>query len=200
MLYRRNLQYQGDVVVIVVDVCSSADIVDQLATRGQLRLFGELLGALKHYIADSQPQLHVDPYKFVGDGWILFAPQALEGQQLVGLLRGLCAAFVGGFERTVKPHLDRQPTSLGLTFGLDLGPRHKLTIFGQPEYLGRPIIVASRLQGAIQQLRQDPANRALVSKAIYKAYLKDLDVVVAPHQVSLRNLGERPFDCYELAL
>jgi hypothetical protein len=170
MQYRR-LPTLSEGLVVAFDICSSSNVLEELAASGDLQRYTELIGSVKHYLADAQNTVLFEPYKFTGDGWILLFPNNTDGEHLFAFLRGLCEFFQDAFYQRVLRHLAYHPSVTGLTFGIDRGPLLSPTIFGQQEYVGRAIDVACRLQGAIKDADTDPAYKALVSNAAYLQYL-----------------------------
>lgn len=118
MSYQR-LEIHGEAIVVVFDICSSTDILEQLTSRGEQERFNELITAMKHHLAFTQGALEFDPYKFIGDGWILLFTRHTDGQRLMDFLAGLCVTFDWEYRSRVAPYLDRAPGRMGLTFGID---------------------------------------------------------------------------------
>ncbi len=73
MEYRMVL-IDGDALVVVFDMCSSSDVLEELTLSGDLWRYDELLTSIKEYLANAQGKVLFDPYKFTGDGWILLFP------------------------------------------------------------------------------------------------------------------------------
>ena len=92
MRYKR-VPLSGDVLVVVFDMCSSSDILEALTLRGELDRYEQLLGSVKHHLAEAQKTVLFDPYKFTGDGWILLFPVETNGAALFQLLQNLCRFF-----------------------------------------------------------------------------------------------------------
>jgi hypothetical protein len=49
--------------------------------NGNMEQFFVLLVKLKRYLAKAQKAVSFDPYKFVGDGWILLFPQTPKAKR-----------------------------------------------------------------------------------------------------------------------
>ena len=127
---------------------------------------------MKHFLAAQQEEVLFDPYKFTGDGWILLFPPNTNGNALSTFLTELCRFYAKEYRKTLKPYLANLPTVAGLTFGIDKGPAEHLIMYGPPEYVGRAINIACRLQSAVKDKGGTPAYKALVSNAVYAEYLK----------------------------
>jgi hypothetical protein len=84
-----------------------------------------------------------------------------------------------------------------------MGPLAPMTIFGQPEYIGRALNVACRLQGAIKDRDKAPSYKALVSNGVYHKYLSFARSRVQVFSVKrqLRNIrGGVDFLCKKIEL
>ena len=198
----KRVRIQGRAIVLAFDICSSSSVIEQLTTRGSIQQYQSLLTSLKHYMADAQKTLLFDPYKFMGDGWILLFPAEItQGVALLQFMKGMCAHFKERFAVLLK-YLDSAPDVKGLTFGADVGMVHRSTMFQQPEYVGYPINVACRLQSAIKDKDESPGYKALVTGELFAEFLAP----AAEHYVqqvkrSLRNIhNDKPFHCRKIHL
>ena len=171
MKYRR-VQISGPAVVVAFDMCSSSNIIEELTLNGDVGRLKEFLGTLKRYLAKEQEKVLFDPYKFTGDGWVLLFPPDTDGIALSNFLMGLCQFYAKEYRKVLKPYLTNLPPVAGLTFGIDKGPIEHLIMYSQPEYVGRAINIACRLQGAVKDKGGTPAYKALVSNAVYAEYFK----------------------------
>lgn len=186
------------VLVMTCDICSSSDIIEDLTSTGSVQRFWDLLDEMKHAIPELQKHLFFYPYKFMGDGWIFLFPgrdTAGKGQQLLNLMLDFSTRFQKAFEEKLREGLNTQPKVVGLNFGLDSGPIFHARFLGKDEYIGRPIGVASRLQGKIKELGGSPAYKALASPVAYADYLKSAkDFRFTSHNLELRNVNRgQPF-------
>ena len=66
--------------------------------------------------------------------------------------------------------LDASISRVGLTSGMDIGRCIKIMMNGRQEYIGRPLNVAARLQGAIGQRDKKPQNKVVLSKSLFQAF------------------------------
>ena len=171
MQYKRIKNLRGPVVVLTFDICSSSDVIEDLHSTAQLSRYTHLIGEVKRYLAKAQAKLLFDPYKFTGDGWILLFPvDSTSGQALLRFMRGLSQFFRREFRKLAR-HLDTLPKITGITFGADVGELWHMTVYGRDEYVGRPINIACRLQGAIKDRDRKPAYKALVTRSVFNNYL-----------------------------
>jgi len=79
----------------------SADIIEPFTLTGALDRYNELLTSIKHYLAKQQSVIPFEPYKFLGDGWILLFPGEPDGRLLLKFLRDFCDFFRDEFARIV---------------------------------------------------------------------------------------------------
>jgi hypothetical protein len=201
MEYRR-IRLDGEAIVVAFDMCSSSTIMEQLLRAGDMSCLTDFLTAIKRHLASEQKPLPFDPYNFTGDGWILLFPTTTNGLALTAFLERLCWFYRDEFKRRVKPNLLNAPKLIGLSFGIDCGWLSHMTMYGQPEYIGRPINIACRLQGAVKDKRGSPAYKALVTYAAFRKYFAHLprSRAVRAKRI-LRNInGETPFGCRKIAL
>jgi class 3 adenylate cyclase len=199
---RPRLLTTHDLLVVVFDMCSSSDIIEGLTLRGELHRLETFLTAVKRYLRGKVKDNLFDVYKFLGDGWILLFPPDVDGAVLLSFLKGLCEFFQRELKRKVLRHLDAVPQVTGVTLGLERGPLLKTVMFGQREYIGRPLNIACRLQTAIKDKDKSPAYKALVSNAVYNDYFRELRGVKSiPVSRTLRNIrGGTVFKCRKLTL
>lgn len=189
MKYRR-VRLSGPAIVVAFDMCSSSNIIEELTLNGDIERLKKFLESLKHFLAEQQEKVLFDPYKFTGDGWILLFPPNTNGTALATFLTNLSKFYAKEYRQKLKPYLANAPSVAGLTFGIDKGPVEHLVMYGQPEYVGRTINIACRLQGAVKDKGGTPAYKVLVSNAVYAEYLKELSFPKVFHaRRTLRNIG-----------
>jgi len=197
-----RVQLDEEVLVVAFDLCSSSMIMEQLLLGGDVSCLTDLLTAIKRHLAAEQEHLLFDPYKFTGDGWILLFPANTDGSALMAFLERLCRFYSDEYRRLIKPNLENVLKIVGLSFGIDRGWISRIKMYGQTEYIGRPIIVACRLQGAVKDKRGSPAYKALVTYHAYRKHFTHLPAsrVVRVKRI-LRNINaETPFGCKKIAL
>jgi class 3 adenylate cyclase len=192
-------------IVVAFDICSSTTIIEDLTLTNNVSKLLDVLDELKQLLYQKKQDLKFEPYKFVGDGWILLFPPNTSGQELIQLLHLLSLHFATRFKRYIEPILEVQPQIQGLTFGVDVGLIHRVRMFGVHEYIGRPLNVACRLQGAIKDDEvASPADKVLVSHHCYEKYFAGVGDInrYNPTKTSrqLRNIREgKNFDCLLLS-
>jgi hypothetical protein len=187
--------------VVTFDVCSSSELIEKLTLRHAVARYIGLLGRVKHFLADSQKAIRLEPYKFTGDGWILLVAPETQGDALLKFMRDL-SAFFRREVRDLIDYLDHPPATTGINFGVDRGPIFHAKVFGAHEYVARPIIIACRLQAAIKMVDEaDPAYKALVSREVFAHFgAAAADFQVSDERVELRNVGGGAFHCKKITL
>jgi len=197
-----NLSVQGKVIVVAFDMCSSTTLVEQLTVKGDLKRLQKLLTVIKRFLMDRQKALPFNVYKFMGDGWILLFPDSTHGEQLLTFLKDLCTFYKAELQKEVLKYLDSPPKVTGLTFGIDKGFLGAMLMYNQREYVGRAINVACRLQSAIKDKGGSPANKALVTNAVFNEHLAPANgFKVFKVTRTLRNIGnDAVFKCRKIEL
>jgi class 3 adenylate cyclase len=188
--------------VVVFDICSSSNILEELIVRQNLAPMRNLLIDLKKFLQKRAEKVGFETYKFIGDGWIVLFPLSTTGSTLVTFLEDLSRYFRRRLRSAVIPHLERSPSIVGLTFGVDAGPLIRLQMMGKIEYIGRPINIASRLQGAIKDKDDNPAYKVLFSKPAFNQLKLDADFRdIRAATRTLRNIrsGEK-YPCVKMVL
>ena len=188
--------------VVFFDICSSSNMLEDLILSENLRSMRDLILTIRGFIKKEAAVQGFEVYKFIGDGWILLFPPEWTGESLVILLEELCRRFEKHWTRYVKPRLQTRPAVVGLTFGVDRGELVKFRMMGQPEYIGRALNVASRLQGAVKQKDDNPAYKVLFSNPSFKALRLSHDF--RPSRTvtcTLRNIqGGATYSCVKMTL
>jgi class 3 adenylate cyclase len=189
-------------IVVCFDICSSSAILEDLLATENLQVFRNLLISIKDYIRHHSEISGLRRYKFIGDGWILLIPPETKGSALVDFLTSLSRRFSEEIQKLVVPRLQSTPEIMGLTFGVDKGRLIRFQMVGRTEYIGRPLNVASRLQGAIKDRDHRPAYKVLFSKHTYNALaIPRSSGKVEQVKRSLRNIqGGRPLEFIKLKL
>lgn len=201
MKYSR-IRLDGEALVVTFDMCSSSSIMEQLLLAGEMRCLTDFLTAIKRKLAAEQQTVPFDPYKFTGDGWILLFPSDTDGAALIAFLERLCRFYENEFRTRVQPNLTNPPKLVGLSFGIDRGWLSSMKMYGQPEYIGRPLNIACRLQGAVKDKGGSPAYKALMTHGAFQKYFANLpNLKVANAKRILRNINhETPFGCRKIFL
>lgn len=180
-------------LVVVFDICSSTSILEDLKQTDNIHKWRDLLIRLKEDLLAESSRLHMQLYKFIGDGWILLFPADISSDQLLDFLSHLSMLFDVQFDSQIYPVLQRTPIPIGLTFGIDAGELVRLEMKDQTEYVGRALNVASRLQSATRELPGDAGYRALFAKHAYNSlpppFPADREQRAKVVPLPLRNLG-----------
>jgi len=178
-------------VVVVFDICSSTRILEDLLQTENHEKWKNLLIGLKKFLIDrANDEKDFIIYKFLGDGYILLFDWDYPADDILTLLSDLCVWFDDRYSRTVRRFLDSTPNVEGMTFGIDRGKLVRITMQNKPEYVGRAINVAARLQGSVEIKNRNPSSKALLSRHYYssvKASLSGYKVFSAKRK--LRNVG-----------
>ncbi len=154
-------------LVVFFDLCSSTTILeDLLQTENQWR-WRQTLMELKDFLRVERTALGFEIYKFIGDGWILLFQPDISPLNLTAFLRKLCKRYDSLYAQKIKPVLQTDIQTMGVTFGIDRGTVVKVVMDGKDEYIGRPLNVAARLQGAIKDKDKHPQGKVLLSKTAY---------------------------------
>jgi class 3 adenylate cyclase len=189
-------------IVVTMDICSSTTIVEDLLKTGRIKKWRNLIIALKEYLVNEAPQKGAELHKFVGDGWILFFDKPYSGKKLLTFLTGAYTTFQHSYNAEVVPSLDTPPEINGLTFGIDEGQLVRLIMQERPEYVGRAINVACRLQGVINEVDIKNGFRILISNRLFNDLRADFTKRYFDEtERNLRNInGGKKFKCYRMAI
>lgn len=150
-------------VVVVFDICSSTTILEDLHQTNNMKTLRNMLIAMKDFINTRSLQDRFTAYKFLGDGWILLFPPDVTGSALMNCLSRLTQFYSTLFNKKVARDLQENPKKIGLTFGVDRGQLVRMTLNGKPEYIGWPLNMACRLQGAVSTNYKRPASRVFLT-------------------------------------
>ncbi|MGB6961572.1 MAG: hypothetical protein WA748_07755 [Candidatus Acidiferrum sp.] len=184
-------------LVVVFDICSSTTILEDLKRTDHLTQWRDLLIAMKDRLQEAGHELGMELYKFIGDGWVLLFPDSVAKDRLCNLLKKLSAWFQNQFEITISPLLSRQPSPVGLMFGVDSGELVRLNMDDRTEYIGRAINVAARLQSNTKALSGGPSYKALFSRNSFNSPAPPpASIKVEPTSASLRNISPSTIECF----
>ncbi|MGA8871041.1 MAG: hypothetical protein WB460_07880 [Candidatus Acidiferrales bacterium] len=188
--------------VVVFDICSSSNMLEDLILSQNEQAMRDLIISIKRHLKSESVNLGFEMYKFIGDGWILLFPPNVEGKVLIRFLRELCHKFERSLNKYVLKHLQSTPQVIGLTFGMDRGDLIRMRMMNTREYIGRPLNIASRLQGAIKEKDGNPAYKVLLSKSSFNALgIDETKYKTKRVTRTLRNIqGGRKYACVKLIL
>ncbi|ABB30331.1 hypothetical protein GeomeDRAFT_3401 [Geobacter metallireducens RCH3] len=186
--------------VLVFDICSSTDILEDLHRTDNLQKWRNLLIGVKKFIVEQGDNFPFRLYNFTGDGWILLFDHNIDGEKLLPFIRKLCTTFKHLYEQKIHPVLETPPEIIGLTIGMDRGRLIKIRLNHRDEYVGRPLNVACRLQSAIKDRDKNPANKMLMTKNLYNSIKQDtIQWRFTEVERTLRNIaGSRRVSCMKL--
>ncbi len=153
--------------VLVFDICSSTIIVERLILEGPQESWCNLLIDIKNFLKKESETLGFEIYKFTGDGWILLFNIDLSPKELFSFVDRLEDKYADAYNERIGKILSTRIDKIGISFGLEVGNLIRFKMFDLPEYIGRPLIIAARLQGAIKDKDPNPQNKLLMSKAVY---------------------------------
>ncbi len=189
-------------IIVVFDICSSSNIIEDLTLTDNLERFREVLIILKQYLHKKSAEIGFDVYKFTGDGWILLFPPGVDGETLMRFLTTLSRIYRDRYRRRILPVLESKPEIAGLSFGIDQGKLMRIVLMNRVEYVGRALNIACRLQGAIKDKDDRPMYKVLASNPVFRKVLGSMKQY-KPVEVtrSLRNIkGGARYQCVKLEL
>lgn len=156
-------------IVLSFDICSSSSIIEDLTLTGRFKKWESFLVATRAFLTRNQFKYWFLPYKFTGDGWLLFFRSNVSGDKFFNFVLELSRDYYQRYNSTILPLLENPPAISGITFGADVGNLLKLNFHGTPEYVGRPINIACRLMNAIKDKDPSPAYKVLLSRPLYNS-------------------------------
>jgi class 3 adenylate cyclase len=189
-------------IVATLDICSSSRIIEDLLKTGNIKIWGDLLIRMKEYLTTESPRPGAEIYKFIGDGWIILFDKPYSGKKILQFLAGIYQQFDNYYKAEVFPTLDTPPEICGLTFGIDEGQLIQITMQRKTEYIGRPVNIACRLQGVINDIDIKGGFRVFISHRLFNSLKGDLsDYYNETTERPLRNISEGSnFRCYRLSI
>src|SRR5215510_4017398 len=194
-------------IVVVLDLCSSSQIMEDLLLSEKFDRYEAFLTCVKRWlmnwtVAHSPPKGRFELYKFTGDGWILLFPDTIGGEPLVQFMYSLCEMINAELARHIIPSLSTMPAVLGATLGVEAGNLIRMTMNEREEYVGRALNIACRLQNAAKDSAPHRGcYQALVSARLFNERLSKASAKykVEPATCSLRNiLGGSGFACRKI--
>jgi class 3 adenylate cyclase len=187
-------------LVVFFDICSSSKILEDLQQTGNLKKYRDLLITIKEFLQAKQEEGVCEMYKFIGDGWVLLFSTEIAGKDFAGFLVELAELFREAL-KVICPKLQRTPPVLGLTFGVDKGQLIELVMSESKEYIGRPLNIAARLQGAVKEGDDHPEYKALISKPTFDDLRVPGSFAREETKRNLRNiaLGDN-YECIKLVV
>jgi class 3 adenylate cyclase len=154
--------------VLVFDICSSTKIVERLIVDDSQESWPKFLKLIDSFLRKERKSLGFEIYKFMGDGWILLFNTDLPPNKLLSFIDRLNDKYADAYNKVILKILSTRIDKIGITFGLDIGKLYRFQMSGRPEYTGRPLIIAARLQGSIKDKDRNPEGKVLMSKSVYR--------------------------------
>lgn len=161
-------------LILVFDICSSSNIIEDLTLTGNVIRFHSLIASLQKWLEDRERTEETSVYKFVGDGWIILFSYHVSGQLVLDFMVGLSSHFLNSMRKDIIPCLECKPNIIGLTFGIERGELVRFNLSNENEFVGRALNIACRLQNAVKDKGTSPEFRVLVSNQVYNFYFKKL--------------------------
>jgi class 3 adenylate cyclase len=193
-------------IVVFFDICSSTRILEELLRTENQYLWRNLIKGLERHLIERQASVDFELYKFLGDGWVLLFEPGLRGLYIFEFLEDLADEFFRLYNRRIDKVLSIRIPVVGITFGMDMGSCIRPTMGDdRREYIGRPLNVAGRLQDAVGQKGQSPANKGLVSKNLMAEFIDEKQIkrkyTVYRVKRTLKNISEgEDFQCLKVEL
>jgi class 3 adenylate cyclase len=153
--------------ILVFDFCSSTSILEHLILEGHQGGWHNLLSDIEKFLKEERGAHDFEIYKFIGDGWILLFNTDFSPRELFSFLERLCNKYAIVYNERIGRILPTHIDNIGITFGLEMGDLIRFVMFGQSEYIGRPLNIAARLQGAIKDNDPNPQGKMLMSNSVY---------------------------------
>jgi len=177
--------------VLVFDICSSTKIVDQLIRERSQESWCNLLLDIDAFLKTEGEALGFEIYKFMGDAWILLFND-LSPKELFSFVDRLQDIYTVAYNENIRKILSTPIDKIGITFGLETGDLIHFRMSERSEYVGKPLIMAVRLQGAIKDKDPNPQGKLLMTKSVFnkvrRYILKDKDHKVWKVSRKFRNI------------
>lgn len=189
-------------VVVTLDICSSTAIIEDLLKSERIRLWRNLIISMKEHLCSLAEEHNAELHKFIGDGWILLFRRPYSGRVILGVLTSAAAFYNQFYINEIFPILETLPKLSGLTFGIAEGKLINLEMQEKPEYVGRAINIACRLQGSISEYDINSGYRVLMAHSAFHQLKDGLQGFHHnPTEKPLKNVGDgKNLSCYQILL
>ena len=180
--------------VLVFDICSSTEIVEDLHKTGLFSEYERAIGEIREFLTNNADGLGIEIYKFLGDGFIVLFDAWVDTDSIIEFSERLitfCNRIIANLMGILETNEIRRK---GITVGIDKGQLFRMQ---NNEYVGRPINLACRLQSSLKD--PDQTNRILMSVRVYSEVndLRIKDKCILRWR-SFRNISkDRKIRCYE---
>lgn len=124
-------------IVVIFDICSSTDVLEDLNRTDNVVEWRNFLIWAKNYLRDRAKKFSFDLNNFTGDGWLLLFDNDASGKNVFEVLTNFCRRFEKRFNEKIRPILEAPPDVVGMTFGMDRGRLLKVRMNQRNEYVGR---------------------------------------------------------------
>jgi class 3 adenylate cyclase len=180
-----------EMLVVAFDICSSAAMLETLILSGHDEAFTDLLKGVHEWLESHHDEYAYSIYKFTGDGWILLfhdPREHLKGNRLLRFLVALSEEYRELRTQKVVPYLEGVMSDKGLTFGIAVGHRVRRIILDKTEYVGRALVLASRLQATVKVVQRSPDYIVLATVEASRFLRRASDVRFGQVRHRLRNI------------
>lgn len=188
-------------LVVAFDICSSTNAVESLIHNERFDLWQKLQIRIKNYLLDNSIAAGFSLYKFMGDGWILLFHPDTPIVNVFSFLRDFGIWFQKQFE-AIRKIMHGDPSTIGLTFGIDKGTLLSFVMNNNDEYIGKAINVACRLQAATKAEDAIPQYKVMIQNHLVVDHLFQLSRFPSTeeHPVLKNVFGDNPINCYKFLL
>lgn len=187
--------------VLIFDIASSTVILEDLNTNNEIEKYQLLIDKYYDFFNSYKSTVNFEVYKFMGDGFILLFEKDIKVDEIIIFMIKLTSFSEALLNDFIKEYISIPKNNIpriGITLGLDFGQVH--FIEKKNEYVGRPINVASRLQGSLKE--KEHVYNALLSLKIFsniKEYI--IKKACIERERTFRNLySNQSIRCFELNL
>ncbi|MBN1664677.1 MAG: hypothetical protein JW943_13845 [Deltaproteobacteria bacterium] len=188
-------------VVVTIDIVSSSLILEDLIKTDNIKRWQDMLDQMTDYLEINKSNFSADIYKFIGDGWIILfeKPSSVDG--FFKFISSINQNYEKRYINDIYPYLEKPPEISGLTFGIDEGQLIQIRMHEKQEYIGRPINIACRLQGAINEIDIKRGFNVFMSHRLFNSLkVYELDLYSEVTERPLRNISEgKNFRCYRIS-
>jgi class 3 adenylate cyclase len=194
-------------IVLYCDICCSTSILEDLIRSENVERWVKLLSKIKEYLLEKEEIYShgFEIYKFIGDGWIVLLDEDISGTEFLLLLQELCKKYKSLYKKLIEPFIETKIYQVGVSFGADISTLVRTIMQGKPEYIGRALNVAARLQAAIKDKDANPQNKVLMTKNLFSTLTVDegaeFGFEMSEVTRKLRNISEgKSFQCKKVSL
>jgi len=183
--------------IVYFDISSSSTIMEALQTSNKVSAWRILIIRIRKLLIDMTEAGRIEVYKFLGDGWIIFIKHGYTGEYIMDILAEIAFKFKLEYYNLIYHILEKEIPYQGMTFGIVFDKIYGIKMDGREEWIGRPLNVASRLQGQSSKAPKIIKNKGLSSNVAFIEMFKDGSCTVRANKtkVKLRNISNK-FECW----